>query len=456
MPEGARPEERGGATHRITRSPVNGSLHPQGGSSCIPPAGTVAPLRNVFHCRASMLSPPSENSRTLTGTGRIVVVTLGLLVVGGGIMNAAIKFGKKAGEAPVKRPVPDVELITAAVENVPLTIASQGVIQAVVETRAAAEVPGKVIRVSPSWDTGGSFQAGDELLAMDDADFRAALANAEAAAAEAALQVRMEEERAAQALRDWSKLAGGKPDSDLVTREPQLAAAKARSTAAAAAVEKARRDLERTVLRAPYAGRIRATLTDLGSYAAPGAPLAEFYGTDAYQVSLPLSLDDYAMLDVQPGAAVTLTAAGIPPVQATLLRPGGEIDRASRTIAVIAGIKAESADKPLPPLVVPGLFVQASLRGITLQNVVRLPRVCLLSENRAAVVTAENRLSFRTVKVARFGRDEVYISEGLKAGDRVLATALAVATEGMEVNPLTPAAAPVPPAPASAPAGKSL
>jgi hypothetical protein len=50
-----------------------------------------------------MSSPPSENSRTLTSTGRIVVVTLGLLVVGGGIMNAAIKFGKKAGEAPVKR-----------------------------------------------------------------------------------------------------------------------------------------------------------------------------------------------------------------------------------------------------------------------------------------------------------------------------------------------------------------
>ena len=191
-----------------------------------------------------------------------------------------------------------------------------------------------------------------------------------------------------------------------------------RSQSAAAAVEKARRDLERTVLRAPYAGRIRATLTDIGSYAAPASPLAEFYSTDAYQVSLPLSLDDFAMLEAKPSSPVTLTAAGIPPLTATILRTSGEIDRASRTIQIIAEIKPAAAGAPLPPLVVPGLFVKASLPGVTLKGVVKLPRVCLLPDNRAIVVTPDNRLSFRSVKVARSTRDDIFIAEGINAGDR--------------------------------------
>lgn len=405
-----------------------------------------------------MASPATDGDDvpTLTGIGRAAVAAV-LLLAGGGVYFAATKFAKKANEVSVKRPVPDVELTTAAVADVPLTLESQGVIQALTETRAAAEIAGRVISVSPQWDTGGTFNAGDELLRIDDADYKAVLATAEASAAEAALAVRMEEERAAQAVRDWNKLATGKPESDLVTRGPQLAAAKARHAAAVAAVEKAKRDVERTVLRAPYTGRIRATLTDLGSWVAPGTPLAEFYATTEWQVSLPLSLEDYTVLDTTPGAEIKLSATGMEPVNAKLLRTSGEIDRAARTVHVIAGIKPGTA--PLPALLQPGLYVRAALPGSTLKSVVRLPRLCLMPGDRAAIVSADNKLSLRPVKVARSTKDEVFLSSGVNAGERVLATVLAVTTEGMEVNPLMPApstpAPSVPAAPESKPAGKN-
>jgi RND family efflux transporter MFP subunit len=392
-----------------------------------------------------------EDVRALTGTGRAALLAVLILVAGAAGMAVATKFGKKASEVTVKRPVPDVELVTAAVSDVPLVLESQGVIQAVTETRAAAEIAGRILWVSPQWDTGGEFKTGDELLRIDDADYKAALAAAEASAAEAALAVRMEEERAAQAVRDWNKLASGKPESDLVTRGPQLAAAKARHTAALGAAEKARRDVERTVLRAPYDGRIRATLTDIGSWVAPGAPLAEFYATSEWQVRLPLSLEDYALLDQTPGAGITLRAEGMDPVSAALVRTAGEIDRAARTIHVIAGIKAGA--KPLPALLQAGLYVRAELPGTTLKNVVKLPRECLLPGHRAAIITAENKLSLREVTVARSTKDDVFLSSGIAAGDRVLATVLAVTTEAMQVNPLTPAA-PSEPAPVPAEAGK--
>jgi RND family efflux transporter MFP subunit len=399
------------------------------------------------------LAGTEENPRTFTLTGRIMV-TVALLAAGAAVYNVALKFAKKAGEVEVKRPIPDVELVAATVADVPLVLESQGVIQAVTETRAAAEIAGRILSVCPQWDTGGSFRAGEELLRIDDADYRAALAAAEAAAAEAALAVRMEEERAAQAVRDWNKLATGKPDSDLVTRGPQLTAARARLDAAKAAADKARRDVERTVLRAPFDGRIRATLTDVGSWVAPGAPLAEFYTTTAWQVSLPLSVDEYTVLENKPGTAITLTAGGMAPVTAELLRTAGEIDRAARTIHVIASIRAGA--EPLPELLQPGLYVRATLPGTTLKGVVKLPRVCLLPGDRAAVMTAENRLSLRPVKVARTTRDEVYLTSGVKAGDRVLATVLAVTTDGMEVHPLNTAPAAAPETkPAGEPAGKT-
>jgi multidrug efflux system membrane fusion protein len=401
-----------------------------------------------------MAVPEKEKNRALTNAGRVIIVLL-ILGAGGALSLAAVLFGKQAETVTPKRPVPDVELITAKVEDVPLELESQGIVQAVTESRAAAEVPGRVVWVAPSWDAGATFKKEEELLKLDDTDYHAALANAKALAAEASMAVKIEEERGRQAVRDWNKLASGAPESDLVSRAPQLKAAKAREAAALAAVEKADLDLRRTVLRAPYNGRIRATLTDVGSYAAPGAPLAEFYATEAYQVSLPLSLDDYTFLNSAPGTPLTLKAEGggkTYTFPAAILRIGAEIERASRSIQIIAEIKP--GENP-PPLLLPGLFVKAALPGMTLQNVVRLPRVCLLPGDRVAVAGSDNKLTTRAVKVVRASRDEVFLSEGVQNGERVLATVLAVLTEGLEVHPLNPSATPAPPAPAAtAPAGK--
>jgi len=402
-----------------------------------------------------MDDPEPDKHRTLTNVGRAVMALL-ILGAGGALALAAVVFGKHAETVPPRRPVPDVVLVTAKAEDVKLELTSQGLVQAVTETRAAAEVPGRVVWVSPSWDAGATFKEGEELLKLDDTDYQAALANAKALASEATLAVKVEEERGRQAVRDWNKLATGTPDSDLVTRAPQLKAAQAREAAALAAVTKAELDLQRTVLRAPYNGRIRAVLTDVGSYAAPGAPLAEFYATDAYQVSLPLSLDDYTFLNSAPGTPLTLSAEGggkTCTFPAAILRTGAEIERASRTIHIIAEIKpGENA----PPLLLPGLFVKALLPGITLPKIIRLPRVCLLPGDRVAVASADHRLTTRAVTVIRTTNDAVFLSEGVQNGERVLATVLAVLTEGLEVHPLdkdsrAPAAVPANTSPAGQP-----
>lgn len=374
---------------------------------------------------------------TLTIAGRILAV-VALLALGGSVAGGLIMYGKNALQAPVIQPLPDVNFTVVTLADVPVEIESQGLLEAVTESRVAAEVAGRVVSSCPAWDDGGTFKQGEELMRLDDADYQAALANAISLEAEAVVAERMEVARAGQAERDWKKLVAGTPASDLVTRQPQLKAAQARAAATKAGVEKAKRDLERTVLRAPYDGRIRRTHTDIGSYVVPGAMLADLYATETLQVRLPLPLDEFSLLDMGESKSVKLTATVAGEVIAFaghVVRGGGEIERTSRTMPVVVSVNPSAARADL---IVPGLFVKAQLTGRTLEKVARLPRVAMLAPgNRVAVIGPGNRLATRTVTVARAGMNDVFVSQGVNLGEKILTTSLAVIIEGMAVQPLS-------------------
>ena len=70
----------------------------------------------------------------------------------------------------------------------------------------------------------------------------------------------------------------------LVLREPQLASAQAQARQAQAALKLAELHLERSVLRAPFAGMVLSTNAERGSGVSMNAPLAEFVGTDVFWV----------------------------------------------------------------------------------------------------------------------------------------------------------------------------
>ena len=121
------------------------------------------------------------------------------------------------------------------------------------------------------------------------AEVRSTLADAE-------LALIQEEARAEQAARDWEKIGGDKPASDLVLRVPFLISAKARVTAAIASRNKAKADLDRTKIVAPFDCRVRSVNMNLGATIVPGAQLGTIYDPNNLMIRLPFSLDDYAQL----------------------------------------------------------------------------------------------------------------------------------------------------------------
>jgi len=377
-----------------------------------------------------------KKSMSFFGKLMLIVVILAVGVLG---MIWLQENGPKASKEAPEVIVPVVRVVTVAFTDRQLFVETQGRVDPLIRTQAAAEVMGRVLTVSPRFKSGGVFVKGEVMLEIDGSDYVAALAMAESALADAQLSLVREEARAEQSRRDWAKLGRGEP-SDLVLGKPQIVSARARVKASDAGVARAKRDLERTKLRAPYDCLIERTYTDLGSYIAPGARLADLYSTGAFEVRLPVTLEEFAYLDHGDdgiiGDEVTVQAliAGIMRTwQGSIVRSEGQVDRSTMTMYQVISIEPNPDDARfcLPPS---GLFVRAKIKGRTMAHVSEIPRSALRQDNSLLVLGLEGKLEIVQVKVARTLEKTVLINEGIKAGDQVIISPMETPVAGMKLQ----------------------
>jgi len=349
---------------------------------------------------------------------------------------------------PLTRPTPEkteepedypvVEVLEAQPETVDLRLPTQGTVLASRTTRLAAGVAGRITWVSPEFEAGGRFEEGEELVRIDSSDYEAALAEARATLADARLNLANEEARAEQALRDWKRLGSPGQPNDLTLRKPQLEAARTRIEAAEAAVQRAQRNLDRTHVRAPYAATLDEIHTELGSYLAPGSPVADLLAGPPYEVRLPLSLDDYTLLppdrkSTRPTVCFRATAGGRTYAwKGEVIREEGKVDRSSRSIYLVAEVSPRNEPDGI---LQPGLFVQAKIEGRRLEDVYPVPLQAFQGRNQLVLVGPEDRIEFRDVAVLRNQGDLALVSRGLNPGDRVCLTTLDAFLDNMRVDP---------------------
>lgn len=107
---------------------------------------------------------------------------------------------------------------------------------------------------------------------------------------------------------------------------------------------------------------------------------------------------------------------------------------------VTAVVRVNNTDNPDQPDLPIGLFVNASIMGRAVDNVVTLPRAALRNQNQVLVVDEDKRLHYRGVQIMRFEDDNVLISGGLESGDVVNVSPLQTVIEGMRVNTISQSA----------------
>jgi len=374
-----------------------------------------------------------------------------VLVLGaaGGLSYWMMKNKIEVETVTAPEEVRGAEFIVAKKSTHQVTLVSSGEVLPHTKSTLIPQVSGEVVRVSPSFRNGGFFEAGEVLIELDDADYLAAEIEAEATLAQSTAALALEEARSKQAIAAWRDLGRGGEPSDLTMRKPQLAEARAAEEAATARLARARRDLKRTKISAPYPGYVRDKSVDLGQVVSPGAPIAEIFAIDYVEVRLPIDPGDLEFLELperyrrgvtvndnQP--KVTLRDSNIPsaPWEGRLMRAEGEFDARSRKLFVIAQVDDPYAlkDEDRPPLKV-GQFVSAEIEGKTLEDVFVIPERAVRFGNQVKIIDEENRIRFREVKVAFDAIPNLVVSGGLAEGERVCLTPLPFAIDGNLVEP---------------------
>ncbi len=322
-----------------------------------------------------------------------------------------------------------VEVQPVTREDVVYQIESQGAVTPKTETSLVSEVNGRIVRVADDFVEGGFFKAGDVLVQIEPADYQTSVKAAEAALANAQAALEEEKARVRVAEEDWRSFqAGTAPQLGL--RRPQLASALAKVRSAEADLDRAKRDLARTEIRAPYAGMVKSRTVDLGQFVSRGTSIGVIYGTDIAEVRLPLTDNDLAYLDLpkpnQSGAKPAVMLEAVVAGQtlrwpAELARTEGVLDERSRVIYAVAEVKDpyQLTQNNAEPLRF-GRFVQAKIVGRTASQVVVVPRHLLRPSDQLLVIDESSKLQFRQVNIDRSDEHQAFILDGFVAGDQIL------------------------------------
>lgn len=337
-----------------------------------------------------------------------------------------------------------VETQTIAPTNFQVNVPSYGMVRPRIQSLLVAQVSGQIVDKSPNFDEGGYFAEGEVMLMIDPRDYEANVMIAEASLADAQQSLAEEEARAEQAQVDWNRLGNEGEASDLVLRKPQLAAAKARVASAEANLIKARLDLERTQIRAPFDGRVLRQIVDLGQVVGNNSQLAEFYSVGIAEVRLPIANKDLDFVDLpefgigRDAASINATLyselASTDTWDARVVRTEAAIDDTARQLHVLVHVDNPfTADEQHRVPLKIGQYVTASIEGRLLEDVIVIPSSTVYQGSYVYVVE-DGTLQRRELEIQWSDVDQAIVAAGLEPGDELVTTLLGQVTSGTAVS----------------------
>lgn len=376
-----------------------------------------------------------------------------LAILGGLILIATVIRMNPPASPPrtaPQLPLLAVETITVHPRDYRVELQSYGTVQPRTQSMLVAQVGGQIISVNPNVRDGGFFEAGDALVTIDPRDYEADVRIAEASLMDARQALVEAEARSAQAREDWERLGNEGEPGELVLRIPQLEAAKARLISARSALDKAKLDLERTTIHAPFAGRILEKKVDVGQVVSPSTQLAEIYATDYVEIRLPLKNRDLPFIDLPEsfrfGGPETSEAqdsneveilselGGTESWRAKLVRTEGAIDESARQLHVIAQIDDPFGEqnRGRTPIKI-GQYVTASIQGKTVVDALVIPNPTVYQGSYVYVVT-DGVLKRKDIEIAWQNDKDAIIASGLNSGEELITTPLGQVVSGVRVS----------------------
>ena len=313
--------------------------------------------------------------------------------------------------APEDRP-PVAVVTTEAVERLLVDE-----VEALGTTRAreAVEITPRISSVITAirFREGQSVEAGQVLVELDNAEERAALAEAEARVIDSRAQFR----RASELL-DTATVS----ESQVQQLEATMNADEARLRAAEAR-------FEQTLVRAPFAGKIGLRQVSPGSLVSPGDVITTL--DDLSRVRLDFTVPETFLGVLDTGLEISARSVAFEgrAFDGTVTTVDTRVDPVTRAITIRAELPNDHG------LLKPGMFLTVKLAGQSRARVV-IPEGALVPEgDRQEVYLVRDDRAWRTrVVIGRRLRGEVVVLEGLRAGDTVVVEGTQKVADGGRVT----------------------
>ena len=373
----------------------------------------------------------------------IVICTVILLLAASAITVIHLTEPKAQRTSASKRTAMLVEVTQGERGTFQPEILAMGTVRPEKEIILSPRVGGEIVSVSPSFTPGGFVDEGEVLLEIDPADYEVVLLQRKSELLQASAELELELGRQDLAQKDYKELEGtiSSEYKSLVLRAPQLNTARSRVEAAEAAVRRARLDLERTRIRAPFAAHIINREANLGSQVSPGESLGKLVGIKQYWVEAAVPVSDLRWIDFSEERASQDSSVRIRNRAAwpeDTFREGsvhrliGELEDQTRLARVLLTVADPLSHAPesagLPPLMI-GSFVEARIAGMPLQDVIRIERDFVRKDD-TIWINENGVLKIRDLEIVFRDEEFAYIRAGLGIEDQVITTNLATVFDG--------------------------
>jgi HlyD family secretion protein len=389
--------------------------------------------------------------------------SIGGVFLAGVVMVLVLTAAKKREKSVEVRiePVQNRDLVAS--------VTASGQVRPQTKVDVASDVSGKIVRLGVK--EGQLVTAGQFLLEIDPEQAKAMVQRAEAALASAKAQLAQSQANLTQAKKSYERSAAIKQSNATLISDEQIdqlktavdvnealvEAARHSVDQATASVNDAKTSLAKTTIYAPMAGRVTRLVVEKGETAVPGtfnkdaATLLTISDMSVLETKVKVDETDVARIKVGDSAQVQIDAFA----DTTFI---GRVTRISNSS--VKSVAAQSADQAVdyevtiqllnaPAETRPDFSSTAKIITDSRRNVMSIPIIALtVRENEdlakgdtavglgkakpkkelakkdvegVFVVGADNKVTFRPVKVGIAGEKHFEVVSGLKEGDKIVA-----------------------------------
>ena len=185
--------------------------------------------------------------------------------------------------------------------------------------------------------------------------------------------------------------------------------------------------LRKYTVRAPFDGVISKSYTDIGANVNIGSPVIDVIRDGKKEVELTINTSENEFIKV--GSEVVLTD-GTNTFVGKITRKGNFVNEKTQNISVFTEISSDTE------MIYSGMYLEGTISSNITNNVCKIPRRSIFSENNIYVVNSENKLEIMSVEIISYQGSNVLVS-GINNNTMVVNEPLIDVTEGIIVKPIS-------------------